>query len=553
MSKAYGLRAVIIALCFLSMAHTVGGAEAEKDAFSFDYTFELNKDGTCHVTVMETITFNDHYFGNPEYEIEFQADQVDAGEPAMDYMWGAPSPGAGSGGQMVQAGGGKYNLIDYLHYLVWTQYNPHNFKATDYKTGERLDVAERISGDYKDFFIEIKEHRGTPEKGDTYTLIIEYDTENRAESVGSGRYAFSFYRKGFEEGGLNQFTVSVTLPPYYEYETSEISNPSKVRQSGTSARVIYQGEFTQDGVFEFRLEYHYPVSIFVEEGKSLFGRGDYAGALKKFDEAKKRYQNLGKRSELVEVNALISQCKAKETAYELFENAKVYFVNREFATAKQQFEDILSQYSDILEEDMLYECNHYIETCDKYVQAQELEQQAETDVQANMWESAVSNLQEAKNIYVELGEDDRVSWIEERITQIEKDWKEDAQESQLNIFAIGSVVIIGALIFAFFGYNAIKRPKPVETIDVGSLLESPDIPEEVKQFLEEKIGWRKVQAKPSRKEDVEIVEKLRKGRETLQKMLEDGLISEKEHHIAMEDIEKKIDFLVSQKSQQDMS
>jgi len=546
MSK-YGLRGTIVVLCFLSMMHTVGGVEDEKDAFSFEYTFELSEDRTCHVTVVETITFNDHYIGNLKYLAEFEGDKIDAdgGGGGGGFYWGDPGPG--SGGQQYQTGGGKYPLIEYIRYMEWTKYNPQNFKATDYKTGDRLNVSVWLSGDYKDFIIDIKKYIGAPEKGDTYTFVIEYDTENRAEVIGDGRYAFSFYRKGSSQGGLYQYSVSITLPPHYEYEKSKISDPSHVSSSGTYAKVRYQGEYTKDGIFEFRLEYHYPVSIFVEEGKSLLEKGDYSGAQKKFEEAKKRYQNLGKQSELAAVNTLISQCREMETAYKLFESAKTRFLNREFAAAQQQFEEVVSQYGVLLDEDTIRECNNYIEICSKYVRAQELEQQAEADIQAELWETALSNLQEAKDIYSELGENDKVSWIEERIEQIQQEWKEQSLQGQFKMFAIGSVAVIGGLIFVFFGYNTLKRTaKPGEMIDVGELLESPDVPEEVKKFLEEKVGWRKVQKRTSRTEDVEIMEKLKKGRETLQKMMKEGLISEKEYYIALGDIDKKIGHLVNQ-------
>jgi hypothetical protein len=265
LKMSYGLRAVTVILCFLSMICTVKGAEKEKDAFSFEYTFELNETRACHITVVETITFNEHYIGNPDFLAEFEGDQVDAGGGAFF----SANEGPGSGGQKTQSGGGKYPLIEYLHYQELIQYNPHNFKATDYKTSKRLNVTERLSGDYKDFIIEIKNYVGLPEKGDTYTLIIEYDTENRVELLGRGRYAFSFYRKGSGEGGKYEYQVTVELPPYYEYErtmVSSLSSPSRVVQSGPQTMVCYQGKYTEDEAFEFKLEYHYPVSIFVEEG-----------------------------------------------------------------------------------------------------------------------------------------------------------------------------------------------------------------------------------------------------------------------------------------------
>jgi len=66
-------------------------------------------------------------------------------------------------------------MIEYIYCLEWIQYNPKNFKATDHETEDRLEVTEKLSGDYKVFIIEIKEYIGAPEKGDTYTFTIKYD------------------------------------------------------------------------------------------------------------------------------------------------------------------------------------------------------------------------------------------------------------------------------------------------------------------------------------------------------------------------------------------
>jgi len=528
----YGFWLGVLLFVFLSMSH-VWGAEKDKDAYSFEYTFELNEDGSCHVTVVETITFYEHYVGNPDFLAEFQADAAEAQGGGFAYC-----SGPGSGGQKAQMGSGKYSLIEYLHYLVWNQYNPCNFKTTDSKTGKRLNVTERSSGEYTDFFIEIGDYIGEPEKGDTYTLIIEYDTENRVEPMGNGRYAFSFYREGSGESGLCEYAVSIELPPYYEYEASMVADPSGVSRSRVSTVIHYRGEHIKSGSFEFKMQYHYPVGVFVEEGKSLLEKGNYSGALKKFEEAKKRYQNLGKKAEVSAVNSLISQSNQMEQAEELFARARTQFSSGEFAAAQQLFQDVVSRYGSILTNQLRDESDSYIEICSQYVRAQELEQQAEDDIRANLWESAISNLQEAKSIYAELGDDDRVSWIEERIVQVQKDAKEEDLQSQLKMFIVGSAIIIGGLVIAFFSHSALKTKRT--EIDIQDLLESPDVPEEVKRFLEEKVGWRRVPAHNSQKQRGELIEKLRKGKETLNKMFTDGLISEKEHGIAMEEIESKI-------------
>jgi len=70
---------IVVALCFFSMIHAVQEAEEEKDAFSFEYTYELSEDETCHVVIVETITFNEYYIGNPKLATDFEADQVDTG------------------------------------------------------------------------------------------------------------------------------------------------------------------------------------------------------------------------------------------------------------------------------------------------------------------------------------------------------------------------------------------------------------------------------------------------------------------------------------------
>lgn len=112
------------------------------------------------------------------------------------------------------------------------------------------------------------------------------------------------------------------------------------------------------------------------------------------------------------------------------------------------------------------------------------------------------------------------------------------------IFVISSIAIIGGLVFAFFGYSTLRRTsKPKKTIDIESLLESQDIPDEVKEFLEEKIGWRKVSISSSRVKYGEIIEKLQEGKETLERMFSEGYISEKDYNIAKEEIERKIENL----------
>jgi tetratricopeptide (TPR) repeat protein len=263
-------------------------------------------------------------------------------------------------------------------------------------------------------------------------------------------------------------------------------------------------------------------------------------ALEKFEEAKNRYQSLGKQSELNQVNALISQCNEMRRAYEIFENAKIEFVNRNFLTAKQQFEDLLFLYSTILEEDTVRECNQYIEVCGEYIRAQEREQQAETDIQAERWDSAISNLQEAGDIYLEMGENDKVSWIEERIKEVQRDSKEKDLESQLQKFIMGTVIIIGGLVLAFLGYNTFRRTSEPDTLSIGSLLESPDVPIEIRKFLEEKIGWKNAMKSDSHVEICEIMKKLQDGKVTLEKMFSEGHISEKEYTISVEEIERKI-------------
>lgn len=529
--KAYGLRAVILVLCFLSTSHIVCGVEEEKDVFSFKYKFELHEDGTCHVIVTETITLNEHYIDNPKLKAELDAEKADAKSDGGMYSMDGP----GSGGQTFQRGTRSF-LIEYLLYLERIQYNPHNFKATDYRTGNRLDIKERESGEYKEFIIEIADYMGEPKKGDVYILTIEYDAENRVESIGNGRYAFSFYREGKGKDGPCEYEVSIKLPPYYEYEKSKITNPSSLPLSGAFTTVHYQGAYTKDGVFEFRLEYHYPVAVFVKEGNSLLEKGNYSAALEKFEEAKKRYQILGEASEVANVNSLISYCMACE----LFESSERSFISREFTSAQQQFEALLSQYGGVIGEEMKQECSHYIEICSKYVQAEELETQAENDMQAKNLKSALSSLQEAKNIYLELGDNDEVSRIEKRIAGVQEILKKEGQKFQLKLFALGSVAVIGGLFFAFLGHDSLKKTAKTEVIDVGSLLESPDIPEEVKEFLEEKIGWRRVPEKASRKNESEFVEKLKEGEETLKKMFIDGLISEREYDISIEEIRERI-------------
>ncbi len=471
---SHSLRAVVVILCFLSMAHIVWGA-GEGDVFYFEYSFELKEGRMCHVTVKETITFYEHYIGNPEFLAEYEGDKYEADEPVVGEPVDEPdisalaiisgkSSGPGSGGQMFQAGKGKYPLMEYLHYFELAQYTPYNFSARDCKTGERLKATERSAGAYIDFIIETKNHIGAPGKGDTYTLIIEYDTKERIEFLGNGRYAFSFYR----EGSSHEYAVSITLPPSYEYENSTVSMPSQVHQSGMYTEVHYQCENRSGEVFEFRLVYHYPVSILVEEGRSLLEKRDHSGALRKFEEAKEKYQTLGKQSELNQVNALISQCNQMEQAEELFEAARMSFVNKEFAAAKEQFENVLSQYSSLLEKETVRECSDYIEICDIYLQAQELEQQAEADIQAERWESAALNLQEAKALYLELEEDDKVSWIEERIQKIQKDSKEEDLQSQLRVFVTGSVISIGGIFFALFAYKKHRETiKPQEYMDTS--------------------------------------------------------------------------------------
>jgi tetratricopeptide (TPR) repeat protein len=540
-------RMAIVILCLLSMMYSVWGAEEEKDAFSFRYDFELKEDRTCHITIVETITFYEHYIGNPKFLTEYEADQYDFDDPSSGGgffgSFGGSGTGPGSGGQRSQAGSGKYPLIEYLHYMELTEYSPHNFKATDSRTGERLTVTERTYGKYRDFIIDIKNYIGAPKKGDTYILLIEYDTENRAELLGTGKYAFSFYREGPGEGGSYEYSISVMLPPYYEYEKSNISTPSSVYQSSACAKIRYQGEHSGDEVYELRLEYHYPVSVFVEEGISLLEEGDYSGAQGKLEEARRRYQNLGKHSELAEVNVLISQCGEVEQINQLYESAKMQFANKEFASARQQFEDLLSYHSHAMEDDMIRECSYYVEICEKFQRAQELEQQAGIDVQGKRWSSAISSLQEAKTIYEGLGEDDKVSWIEGRIEEIQKNSKEETMQSQLNIFVVGSAILIGGIVFAFFGYNKLKNPGPAKTLDVGSLLENPDVPDEVKKFLEEKTGWRKVSTGDLQEKNRDVIEKLQQGKETLEKMYKDGLISEREFRISIEEIEGKIENL----------
>lgn len=547
--RTYGLGALFIIL-FLLCTGTFGIAEeAQKDAFAFAYTFELSEDGACHVIVKETITFNEHYFGNPELLAEVEADKIDVDGSGGSFLYGASSSGSGSGGQKFQTGG-KYSLIEYLHFLELLQYNPHNFRATDPLSGERLEVVERTSGAYRDFVIKIGDCMGSPEKGDEYSLIMEYDTENRVEVLGSGRYAFSFYRKGWEESGLNQYEITIVLPPYYEYENSRISEPSRVFQSRVYANVFYRGEHFSDELFEFRMQYHIPVAIMVEEGQSLMEKGLYSEAKSKFEEASKRYRNLGKQSELSAVNSLITYCDNMTEMEEWLTTAKTNLAARDFEVAMQQFQEVLSDYGQFLTENQIKECNQYIGICEDFLRGEQLERQAEADVEAQRWDSAIANLEEAKRVYSEVGDSDRARWIEERMAEVRSKSLEEKSSSQLRTFVIGSFIIIGGIVFAFYGYNAFRGPaKPTETIDVGALLESPDIPEDVKQFLEEKIGWRAAEEKFFMEDNVKITEKLRRGRDTLQKMLKDDKISEKEYSIAMEEIKRKIELLMNGKDQ----
>lgn len=434
--------------------------EGEKDAFSFEFIFNLNEDGSCHVTVNETITFNEHYVGNPDLMIDFGADKMDAGDGGGFFG----SSGSGSGGQKFQTSGGKYRLLEYIHYIILTEYSPSNFTATDKKTGDRLEVTERSLGDYIDFIIEIKGYIGSPEKGDVYRFMFEYDTKNRVEFIETGRYTFNFYRKGEGKEGLNEFTISVRLPPDYEYETSRETNPTHVFQAGRTTIVKYEGEYEMDSKFHFEMQYHYPVAVFVEEGKELMEKGEYSLAQQKLKEAERRYSTLENTVKVNEVSALILQCEKLVEADEIFDTAKRNYLNGEFNYSKEWFEQLLSEYGTFLTSEMQQESRQYLDLCMLYVDAQRYEQQALDDMNKEKWESARTNLYNAREIYQQLNEDEKVQSLDKELLSlnetIESEKKKSIKEtlgSQLTSFIIGSVAVVGGLVLAFYGFNMHKK------------------------------------------------------------------------------------------------
>lgn len=494
-------------------------AENEKDAFYFEFVFDVHEDNSCHVIVNETITFNEHYVGNPDLMVDFQADRMDAGDSGDSGggYWGSSGSGPGGGGQQIQAGGGKYQLIKYIHYIVLAEYSPENFIAIDKKTGDRLNVTNRMLDDHIDFIIQIEDYIGAPEKGDTYQFTIEYDTTNRTENVGTGRYSFNFYREGEGNEGLNVFNISIRLPPDYEYDHSMETQPSHVFQSERTTIVRYNGQFELNSKFQFDMQFHFPVTIFIEEGKELMEKGEYSKAQEEFEEAANRYLILEKITEMKEINSLISQCKLLAEANEIFQDAKREYLDEQFRYARDQFEYVLSEYGNIIPPGMQQELLQYIEKCGLHINALQYEEQAENEINKENWDSAVQNLNEAQKIYKKLGEDIKIQSIEENISllneKIESEKKKSFKEklgSQLTIFVISSVVIVGGLFFAFYGFNIYKKKIQIDNKSNGDLIKyKTDTEEEIEKlqlkldedYLEDRISREEYLRKKKELED----------------------------------------------------
>jgi len=184
---------------------------------------------------------------------------------------------------------------------------------------------------------------------------------------------------------------------------------------------------------------------------NAFETKDWEGAIAHYEAAKGYTSN---NDTIKAINNLIDFCESQLSALELFEEAESLFEAGKYVDAKQYYSDASDLFSDT--ERILY-CTEMRGLCDKYILAKDTYDYGLSLYQEGDYEDSMAVFTNAKDLYSELEEDDKVAECEDyidacqaKLDEIEYQRQQEEEEREHQRFMRMVYVSVAALIIIVF-------------------------------------------------------------------------------------------------------
>ena len=143
------------------------------------------------------------------------------------------------------------------------------------------------------------------------------------------------------------------------------------------------------------------------EGNTYFSQGKYSQAKSKFEEALEIYLEADTREKVAEMQDMIDECDKGLDADAVFQNGMEYYDREEYNTALTEFEQSKLLYSELGDSRRSSEAQVWIETCYKALKKRDAEDAygiGEEYYNEGNYESALTEFEKSKLLYSELGD-----------------------------------------------------------------------------------------------------------------------------------------------------
>ncbi|MHC1605014.1 MAG: thioredoxin family protein [Candidatus Methanofastidiosia archaeon] len=168
-------------------------------------------------------------------------------------------------------------------------------------------------------------------------------------------------------------------------------------------------------IFIQKCDKYLSAEVYMGRANEFYQNEDYAHAKTNYASAKEIYENLAD-SEMVDYcSSQIEKCELYPSLETTLNNARELMNNRKHVLAKTKLLEAREGYEQLGEEELVAEIDNLILECEDFISASQLFSEGTLALNAKEYELSISKFQEAKVIYVLLGDEEKISLCDQNI------------------------------------------------------------------------------------------------------------------------------------------
>ncbi len=255
----------------------------------------------------------------------------------------------------------------------------------------------------------------------TPTVVI-FDSLGRIFDTLAGAKTLSYYIDRIDAAFAAEGGFRDEANKYYDNALLffNIEKYSNAKQYFTKARELYSkiGDVTKTILcdqFIQKSDKYMDAALYLEQADDNFLEEDYLLAKSNYNVALSYYLNLNDLDKMDYCSLQIDKCDLYPSLEENMIIAQRYVYEHKYASAKVALIEIRNGYEQLGETEKVVEIENTIKLCSDYILANQYFSDATVAINNKNYEVAISNFNEAKNIYISYGDEEKIMLCDQNI------------------------------------------------------------------------------------------------------------------------------------------